>query len=150
MIFIIPLKPALLLINLVYFYSSLSYKMNNKYTKKDKLKNKKRIEKLFTEGNSVLVFPLRLVFLEVGENDSGTKVGVSVSKKHFKSAISRNRIKRLIREVYRLNKSVYFNNITTQYALMILYIGNHKPTFQQINEAMSLLFEKFNKKISES
>ena len=60
----------------------------------ERLKGKKQIEKLFVSGRSVGVFPLRLVFLKTEETN---KVGVSVSKKNFKSAVNRNKIKRLLR-----------------------------------------------------
>jgi len=76
------------------------------------------------------------------------KTGVSVSKRNFKTAVDRNRIKRLLRESYRLNKATYFNNITTQYAFMILYIGTNKPTFTEVETQMNLLFEKFLNKVS--
>lgn len=114
-------------------------------SKKEKLKGKKIIEKLFVEGTSVSVFPLRLVYLQVSFDDgSKIKTGVSVSKRNFKKAVTRNRIKRLLREVLRQNKSEYFNNITTQYAFMILYIGKDIPTFNQIETKMNLVFKKFN------
>jgi ribonuclease P protein component len=114
-------------------------------SKKEKLKGKKLIEKLFNEGASLSVFPLRLVYLQVPFNDgSKTKTGVSVSKRNFKKAVTRNRIKRLLREVFRQNKATYFNNITTQYAFMILYIGKDEPTFNQIETKMNLIFKKFN------
>lgn len=115
------------------------------FGKKDKLKSRKLIETLFNEGQSVSAYPLRLVYLETSfEDGSFTKTAVSVSKRHFKKAADRNRIKRLIREVFRVKKSHYFNNISTQYALMILYIGNEKPDFQSINATMDRLFEKFS------
>ena len=114
------------------------------YNKKEKLKSKKLIDQLFTEGKSVSVYPLRLVFLRTNFNENIiAKTGVSVGKKNFKAAVERNRIKRLIREAYRLNKPQYFNNITTQYAFMILYIGKTKPTFNEVESKMNLLFEKF-------
>lgn len=118
--------------------------MRNAYSKIEKLKSKALIDKLFEEGKSVKAFPLRLVYLGT-EFDEPVKVkcGVSVSKRNFKTAVDRNRVKRLIREAYRLNKNSYFNNITTQYALMILYIGNDKPTFEQTDKAMKKLLEKF-------
>ena len=119
--------------------------MDTSYSNKEKLKSKKLIEKMFVEGRSISAFPLRLVYLKTHFNDGVTiKTGVSVSKRHFKSAIDRNRIKRLMREAYRLNKPIYFNNFSTQCAFMILYIGNEKPTLKQIEAKMNLLFEKFH------
>ncbi|MEN3323777.1 ribonuclease P protein component [Mariniflexile soesokkakense] len=121
------------------------------FNKKEKLKSKKLIEQLFASGQSVSAFPLRLVYLPTTFDDAIlAKTGVSVSKRQFKTAVARNRIKRLIREVYRLNKANYFNNITTQYAFMILYIGKEKPTLAQVEARMSHLFDKFLKKVSET
>ena len=119
------------------------------FNKTEKLKSQKLIEKLFLEGKSVVSYPLRLVFIETTFNDNvKVKAGVSVSKRHFKNAVDRNRIKRLMREAYRLNKANYFNNITTQYALMILYIGKDGTEFAAVNEKMNQLFEKFLKETS--
>ncbi|MCF7568724.1 ribonuclease P protein component [Sabulilitoribacter arenilitoris] len=124
--------------------------MTGSYPKKEKLKSKKRIDQLFTEGQSVSAFPLRLVYLQTRFEDKiVAKTGVSVSKRNFKTAVDRNRIKRLLREVYRLNKADFFNNITTQYAFMILYIGKDKPTFTQVETTMKRLFEKFLDTVSE-
>ena len=121
------------------------------YSKKEKLKSKKLIDKLFTEGQSISAFPLRLVYMQTTFDDNIVgKTGVSVSKRNFKTAVDRNHIKRLLREVYRLNKTKYFNNITTQYAFMILYICTNKPTFNEVENRMKLLFEKFQTKVSET
>jgi len=123
--------------------------MRFEYSKKDKLKSKKLIEQLFSEGQSVSVFPLRLVYLKTTFNDeSKLKTGVSVSKRLHKTAVTRNRIKRLMREAYRLNKPLYFNTNTTSYAFMILYISKDKVTFSQMNTSMKKLLEKFLKKTS--
>ncbi len=125
--------------------------MGVSYSRKDKLKSKKLIEKMFIEGRSVSAFPLRLVYLKtVFTNGAAIKTGVSVSKRHFKSAVDRNRIKRLMREVYRLNKPIYFNNFSTQCAFMILYIGSEKPTLKQIEIKMKLLFEKFHDDVNKN
>ncbi|SHI71596.1 ribonuclease P protein component [Algibacter luteus] len=123
--------------------------MTATYSKKEKLKSKKLIDQLFTEGQSVSAFPLRLVYLGTTFDDEViAKTGVSVSKKHFKTAVARNRIKRLLREAYRLNKASFFNNLTTQHAFMILYIGKDMPTFVQVESKMKTVFDKFSNKIS--
>ncbi|MFC4722822.1 ribonuclease P protein component [Geojedonia litorea] len=114
------------------------------FRKKDKLKSQKLIERLFLEGKSVSAYPLRLVYLQTNHEDNSViKAGVSVSKRNFKSAVDRNRIKRLLRETYRLQKHQYFNNITTSYALMILYIGKEEISFEEIGLKMNQLFKKF-------
>ena len=118
--------------------------MNSKFSNKEKLKSKKLIDQLFNEGNSISAHPLRLVFIKTHFDDAiKLKVGVSVSKRNFKKAVDRNRIKRLLREAYRLNKGLYFNNITTQYAFMILYIGTDMPDFKSLDTKIKLLFEQF-------
>lgn len=119
------------------------------YSKREKLKSKKLIELLFAEGKSISNFPLRLIYFETHfEDGSKLKTGVSVSKKKFKKAVDRNRIKRLLREAYRLEKETYFNNITTQYAFMILYIGNEKPSYEMVSTKMKDLFGLFLDKVS--
>lgn len=124
--------------------------MKTTYSKKDKLKSKKQIDRLFDEGKTFSVFPLRLVYMST-PNSNGVlvKAGVSVSKRNFKKAVDRNKIKRLLREAYRLNKNDYFNNITTQCAFMILYIGNEIPSFEQVDISMKQLLNKLSNLISE-
>lgn len=123
--------------------------MSLTYSQNEKLKSKKLIEQLFVEGKAVTEFPLRLVYMPTAlKEGQRIKTGVSVGKQHFKKAVDRNRIKRLIREAYRLNKPLFFNNITTQYALMILYIGKEIPTFKEVNFTMEELLKKFVKEAS--
>jgi ribonuclease P protein component len=123
--------------------------MSFKYSKKDKLKSKKLIERLFTEGKAITAYPLRLVYLKTEFDDNSTlKTGVSVSKRLHKTAVARNRIKRHLREAYRLNKPLYFNNSSTSYAFMILYLSKDGTTFDKINTSMTSVIKKFIDKTS--
>lgn len=124
--------------------------MDQSYKKIEKLKGEKLIEKLFAEGKSVVAYPLRLVYLKTTfDDDAIVKAGVSVSKRNFKKAVQRNRLKRLMREAYRLNKSAYFNNIMAQYAFMILYTGKSDSDFRTVSKKMNTLMEAFLKKESQ-
>ncbi|QXP80559.1 MULTISPECIES: ribonuclease P protein component [Winogradskyella] len=115
-----------------------------KYSQKDKLKSKKLIEALFTNGKAVTAYPLRLVYIKTEfEDGSQLKTGVSVSKRLHKTAVSRNQIKRLLREAYRLNKPLYFNNSSNSYAFMILYLSKDGTTFDKLNKNINTLFKKF-------
>jgi ribonuclease P protein component len=118
--------------------------MSLKYRRKDKLKSKKLIEQLFNEGKSIVAYPLRLIYFKTEfEEEIILKTGFSVGKRLHKTAVARNRIKRLLRETYRLNKPLYFNNSSASYAFMILYLGKDGTTFDKLNRSMKLLFDKF-------
>ena len=123
--------------------------MDIKFPKQQRLKSKKVIDQLFTEGKSINTFPLKLIYLKTPlPEKTPVQVAVVVPKKNFKSAVKRNRIKRLLREGYRLNKHLIFNNMETQYALVILYLGKEMPLFSQIEEGTKAILSKFLKKIS--
>lgn len=114
------------------------------YSKEEKLKSRKTIEALFIEGSSVGIFPLRLFYLELPNTEKQPyKTAVSVSKKNFKLAVERNRIKRLLREAYRLNKSIILDSYSKKFALMILYVGKEMPDYNALDITMKSLLEKF-------
>jgi ribonuclease P protein component len=115
------------------------------YPKNEKLKSKTTIDLLFSEGNSVSKFPLRLVYVEnKEENAELMKMGVSVSKKYFKKAVDRNYFKRVLRETYRLNKHLLINNLEKPYAFMFFYQTKERLSYQEIEEKTIQLFQKFN------
>ena len=81
--------------------------------KPERLNKKKIIEKMFAGGSrSFSIFPLRVVWLPVEELDVQASILISVSKRRFKRAVKRNRIKRQIREAYRLNKQILLAPLT--------------------------------------
>lgn len=123
--------------------------MDFSYPKKEKLKKKNSIDLLFTSGKSVSKYPLRLVYVANETEDNHLKIGVSVSKKYFKRAVDRNYYKRLLRESYRLNKSLLHNNMNSKYSGMLFYQTKDTLDFETINTKTQQLFEKFIQAINE-
>ena len=118
--------------------------MNNTYPKQEKLKSKTTIDLLFSQGKSVSKFPLRLVYCPVDlPQGESIKMGVSVSKKYFKKAVDRNYFKRVLRETYRLNKTVLLQNTNQKFAFMFFYQTKDRLSYQEINDKTKALFEKF-------
>lgn len=114
-----------------------------KFNKKERLKSKKTIERLFIEGKTITQYPIKIFYLPMEKGqESRFKTGVSVPKKNFKSAVHRNRIKRLLRESYRLNKHLIFNNIEGNFAFLILYLGKEMPQYNEIEDALKGAFRK--------
>lgn len=118
--------------------------MNYGFSKNDKLKSRKLIGQLFEDGKIVSKFPLKLFYVPA-QFDDGVKVkaAVSVSKRNFKTAVDRNRIKRLLRESYRLNKHLVIENITENYAFLFLYVGKDLPEFKLLEIKMQQLLKEF-------
>ncbi|RZJ54941.1 MAG: ribonuclease P protein component [Flavobacterium sp.] len=114
------------------------------YPKNEKLKSRTLISLMFTEGKSVSKYPLRLVYLPMEETE-GTplKMGVSVSKKHFKKAVDRNYFKRVLRETYRHHKHILLESLDKPHAFMLLYQTKDRLSFEEINTKTIQLFEKF-------
>ncbi|AWX44475.1 Ribonuclease P [Flagellimonas maritima] len=119
------------------------------FSKKEKLKNKKLFEELFIGGKGISAFPVKLLYVRTQFDDGPhIKVGVVAPKKKFKSAVKRNRIKRLLREAYRLNKHLVFNNIEGDFAFLFLYLGKQMPTFEEVDTSIKQLLKGFLKKES--
>ncbi|RAV28304.1 ribonuclease P protein component [Sinomicrobium soli] len=121
--------------------------MTQDFPKPEKLKSRKLIGQLFAEGKSISRFPLRLVYMPVVLPPGiRFQVGVSASKRNFRKAVSRNRIKRLLREAYRLNKHILEEGHKGGYAFMLLYQHREMPDFEQVNRKMQQLLHLFLEK----
>lgn len=105
------------------------------------------IDALFKSGKSFKEYPIRVLYMPLEESDTTVKLLITVPKKRFKKAVSRNKIKRLIRETYRLNKPEIIEVFQAQgkyFALAFVYIGNDIPVYGDLNETMKRIFEKLN------
>ena len=116
--------------------------MDNQHTfkKAERLSLKKEIDGLFKQGESFISYPLRIVYLKqkplLGEKVS---VLISVPKRKIKLAVKRNRLKRLIREAFRLNKSSLIRHCEEKESGLIiafLFIGNDLYGWKEIETAL--------------
>ena len=124
--------------------------MKNTLGKEERLKSKKLIEKLYEEGSSVKSFPLRLVYVQTEHtSDFPVQAAFSVPKRMFKKAVERNRIKRLLREAYRLDKHIVYETVTDSFIFMITFIGKEEPTFIDTKRSMNKLLHLFVKEVEE-
>lgn len=79
-----------------------------RFTKEERVTGEKRIEILFAQGRSFISYPFRVVYLKTERNGKPPlSILISVPKKRIKQAVGRNRMKRLAREAYRLNKHLF-------------------------------------------
>jgi len=120
-------------------------------SKQERLSSRKEIESLFTEGQSLTKYPVRLVWRETLlslPSETPVQVMFSVSKKKFPKAIDRNRAKRLMREGYRLLKPEVYSSIPTlkSYHLGWIYTGSELLDFVTIQKSISTTLERWIKK----
>lgn len=117
-----------------------------KFRKSERLCSRKSIGELFTRGNVIFHYPFRVLWLAAGpDNPFPAKAAVAVPGKKFRKAVDRNRIKRLIREAYRLNKDQLYNGLRDKdrsIEMVIIYIASEEHDFNYINERITGLIQK--------
>ena len=122
------------------------------FGRKEKLKSRKRVEELFARGKTVNVFPIRISFQFTNlseEEKAVAEIGVSVSKRHFKRAVDRNRIKRLLREAYRLQKKELLELLQVEKKkAYVFFIYTHKqiPEYSEVFETMKKCMDVLKRK----
>lgn len=121
---------------------------NFTYNNNQKLKSRKAIESLFAEGKVINIAPLRANWLLTDNNSNDVNkllCSVGVSKRYFKKAVERNRIKRLMREAWRLQKNGLEENLQGQKKLLhvfINYTGQDMPEYKTVFEKTGAIIEK--------
>jgi ribonuclease P protein component len=122
------------------------------FRKSEKLCSQKLIGEMFLSGNSFLCYPLKVTWMKVEKltTEFPVQVAFSVPKRIFKRAHDRNRIKRLMREAYRLQKSLLYESAETEkmkIALMLVYIGKEQMEFNRIETVVEKVISRLKKEI---
>jgi len=117
------------------------------FRKTERLNRKKIIEKMFQGGvsRSFTVFPLRVVYLFPDDQQVPLSMMVSVSKHRFKHAIKRNRVKRQVREAWRLQKQSLVDILVEQHkhlAVAFIYLSEELQPTALISKQMELAISK--------
>ena len=124
---------------------------SNSLGKTERLKSRKGIDFLFTSGKKITLFPFRMLYrLDPGTGE--TKAGFTVSSKNFPRAVDRNRIKRLIREAYRLQNDPLKKSLEDnrkQIQLFIIYTGRELLAYAEIKSQLKKILEKLVRQIDE-
>ena len=117
-------------------------------SKRERIVSRKLIELLFSKGSSrsTSAFPLRIVFMEKTreKGEEPVQILVSVSKRHLKRAVKRNRVKRQIREAYRHHKTILTGKIPEDKSIAIAFIWLADELFdsQQVERCVKRLLGK--------
>ena len=118
------------------------------FSKRERIVSRKLIEKLFSKGSSqsTSAFPLRAVYMkeERPEGEEPVQILVSVSKRHFKHAVKRNRVKRQIRESYRHYKQILTERVPEGQSLYVAFIwlSDEICDSHQVEKSVRKLLEK--------
>lgn len=117
------------------------------YRKENKLKSRKLIQELFEKGTGFSVYPIKVVWLPSNHKEH-LQAGVGVSSHYFKKAVDRNRIKRLIREAYRLQKAELqqiLEKNNQQMSVFFLYNGKELPAHELVIDKMKAALQRLVK-----
>ncbi len=115
-----------------------------KLKKTERLHSRKLIEQLFQKGDSMLAYPIKVVYLNnITPEEYPVQVAFSVSKRLFKKAVARNHLKRRMREAYRLQKPQFYTEVNgNRMALMFIYIAKDKIPYSDIEKGMKKALKK--------
>jgi len=105
------------------------------FHKEERISGRKVFEDLTKNGHSFFAHPFRIIWMKAEETQEfPAKIAFGVPKRNFKSAVKRNRIKRLLREAYRLHKQDFYSSLelkSVKIVVMCIYTGKEVPGFAE-------------------
>ena len=124
--------------------------------KAERLKSRKLIEQVFREGKSFTIFPYKVFYLlEAGrrksdgrqwsDSEAPLQAGFGASIRHFGRAVDRNRIKRLGREAYRVQKQALLDRLREKgvsMAVFFVYTGKELPDHHTVTGKIGVILQK--------
>lgn len=120
-----------------------------KFPKEERLYLEKQIDELFQKGKSINAFPVRMIW-QIQPGNVPARILFSVPKRKFKHAVDRNRIKRLMREAYRLNKTPFVETLQKeekQVVVAFLFNGHELPKYKGIADKIILLLQRLSNEL---
>lgn len=142
--------------------------IKNTFPKSERLRHHSLVEKLFAEGQSLYEYPLRLVWRvmdaesltsnfrdHVPDTIAPLQLMITVPKKRRRHAVDRVRMRRIIREAWRLSRRPLRSYIETETGLRtvsvaIIYMANENLPYAKIASRMEKLQEQLRVKLSEN
>jgi len=125
--------------------------MDQRLPKYERLRGKKQLDRLFSEGKSFFLSPFRVLYLTEDDGDEGrppVRMAVAVPRRLFKKAVKRNLVKRRIREAYRRNKILLAGPLDENRKKMdvvFIYAVPEILSYQEIEEKIVLSLHKILK-----
>ena len=136
----------------IYFCKNRVIRKSFTLGKKERLKSRKQIEKIFAKGKVLNLAPFRVSFL-FGTFAETLQSGFGVGSRNFKKAVDRNRIKRITREAYRIQKESLLDalaNNKRSLVLFFIYTGKELPAFETVRQKMAIILERLIKLVNEN
>src|SRR5690554_5985524 len=129
--------------------------MKATFKKAERLSGKTVISNLFKNGKSVKAFPFVLLYQPVEfEKAVPARLTISIPKRKVKSAVKRNRIRRMVRETYRVQKHLLYDVLNSQhqqFALLIIFVGTEAGLDSNlVQEKISRILTRLSKEVTEN
>ena len=115
--------------------------------KNQRLKSAKLIREILVRRQSVAAYPLRMLWRETTSEAKNTVAAFFVPKKNHRHAVDRNRIKRLLREAYRVQREENIRPYSPRhFAFIFLWTSDQKPDYASVKARMERVFALWHSK----